>query len=88
MMAKHRKNVQKLVKTRKNLTRETFLCEQDIQNIDEKLAKETYKKHENDAEGVRMWARKNPNILFYYQETRFEVGGELLRSNIPLIIKI
>jgi hypothetical protein len=55
-MAKHRKNVQKFIKTRKNLTRETFLCEQDIQNIVEKLAKETYKKHENNVESVRMWA--------------------------------
>jgi hypothetical protein len=45
--------------------RYTFLCEQDIQNIAEKLAKETYKKYENHAESVCMWARENPNILFY-----------------------
>jgi hypothetical protein len=49
---------------------------------------ETYKKHENDVESIRMWARKNPNILFYYQETRFEVGRELLGSNIPSTIGI
>jgi hypothetical protein len=50
--------------------------------------KEIYKKHENDAKNVCMWAQRNPNILFYYQETRSEVGGELSRSNIPFIIKI
>ncbi len=70
------------------MTRDTFLCEQDIPNIVEKLAKETYKKHENDVETVHMWAQENPNILFYYQEVGFEVGGELLRSNIPFTIGI
>jgi hypothetical protein len=68
--------------------RDTFLCEQNIQNIVKRLAMETYKKHENDVESIRMWARKNPNILFYYQETRFEVGRELLGSNIPSTIGI
>ncbi len=55
-MAKHCRNVQELVETCGNLTRDTFLCEQDIRNIVEKLAKETYKKHENDVESVSMWA--------------------------------
>jgi hypothetical protein len=45
---------------------DTFLCEQDIRNIVKKLAKETYKKHENDVESVSMWAQENPNVLFYY----------------------
>jgi hypothetical protein len=49
-----------------NPTRDTFLCEQDIRNIVIKLAKETCKKHENDVKSVRMWARENPNVLFYY----------------------
>jgi len=29
-----------------------------------------------------MWAQKNPNVLFYYQENGFEVGGELSSTNI------
>jgi hypothetical protein len=58
--------VQELVKTSENVTKDTFLCEQDIQNIVEKLAKEMYKKHENDVKSVHMWARRNPNVLFYY----------------------
>ncbi len=33
-----------------------------------------------------MWAQENPNILFYYQETRSKIGGELLGSNIPFTI--
>ncbi len=46
------------------------------------LQKETLKchgrfgKHENNAENVCMWARENPNILFYYQKNGLEVGGE------------
>jgi hypothetical protein len=31
------------------------LLEQDIHNLAGKLAKETYKKYENDAKSVRMW---------------------------------
>jgi hypothetical protein len=52
-IAKHHKKVQHIVETSGCLTRETFLCEQHICNIEGKLAKETYKKHEND-EKVRM----------------------------------
>ncbi len=65
-----------------------LLFEQDIQNIAKKLAKETYKKYINDAKSVHMWVWKKPNILFYYQETRFEVGGKLSRNNIPFTIRI
>jgi hypothetical protein len=32
----------------KDLSRDLFLCEQDIYNIAGKLAKKTYEKHEND----------------------------------------
>jgi hypothetical protein len=35
-----------------------------------------------------MWAWKNLNVLFYYQDNEFEVGGELLGSNIPYTIEI
>jgi spore germination protein YaaH len=56
VMTKHRKNVQELVDIAKNLMKDTFLCEQNIQNIAERLTKETYKKHEIDVESVRMWA--------------------------------
>jgi hypothetical protein len=47
----------------------------------QKVAKETYKKHENDTKSVHMWAQENLNLLFYYQDTRFEVGGKLSRTN-------
>ncbi len=76
------------METNGNLIKDTYLCEQDIQNIAEKLAMETYKKHENDTKSVHMWAQENPNVLFYYQENGSEVGGELLRSNIPFTIGI
>jgi hypothetical protein len=70
VMAKHHRNVHELVKTSGNLT----ICEQ---NIVGKLAKEVYKKHENNAKYVCMWAQENPNVLFYCLESGFEVGGEL-----------
>jgi hypothetical protein len=41
-----------------------------------------------DANSVRMWAWKNPNFLFYYQESGSKVGGELSGSNIPFTIGI
>ncbi len=77
VMAKHHKNVQKLVETNGILAKDTFLCEEDVLNIARKLTKETYKKHDNDAESVYMWAQENPNVLFYYQEIKLEVGGKL-----------
>ncbi len=80
--------MKELVKTSRNLTRDTFLCEQDIRNIAKKLAKKTYKKHENDVESVHMWAWKNPNVWFYYQESGSKIGGELLGNYIPFTIGI
>ncbi len=71
-----------------NLTRYTFLCEQDIRNIVAKLAKEMYKKHENHVESVCMWVQENPNIFLYYQEIGTKVGGKLSKSNVPFTIEI
>lgn len=80
--------MEEFVETFKNLTRDTFLCEQNIQNIAKMIAKETYKKHETNAKSVRMWVRENPNIFFYYQETGTEVSRKLSRSNISFTIGI
>ncbi len=49
------------------LSRDLFLSEQDIHNMAGKLAKKTYKKHENDAQSVCMWLAENRNIFFFYQ---------------------
>jgi hypothetical protein len=36
-----------------------------------------------------MWVRENPDVLFYYKESGFEVGGDLLGCrNIPFTIGI
>jgi hypothetical protein len=88
VMAKHRRNVQYLVEIGGNLTKDTFLCEQDIWNIAKKLAKETLKKHDNDDKNVCIWVQKNPNILFHYQDNGSKVGGKLLGSNILVTIGI
>jgi hypothetical protein len=55
-MAKHCRNVEELVEIGGNLMKDTCLCEQENQNIAKKLTKETYKKYDNDAKSVRMWA--------------------------------
>jgi hypothetical protein len=68
-MTNHCRNVQELVLTSENLTRDTFLCEQDIQNIVGKLAKETYKKHENDVESVsHVGLRKSKHFVLLSRE--------------------
>jgi hypothetical protein len=35
-----------------------------------------------------MWAWKNPNVWFYYQESGSKIGGELLGNYIPFTIGI
>ncbi len=52
--------MQELVLTNENLTKDTFLCEQDIRNIAGKLAKETYKEHENDVKSVSHVGSREP----------------------------
>ncbi len=51
-----------------NLSRDFFLCEQDICNMVGKLTKETFKKDENDAKSVKMWVIQNKEKVFFYQE--------------------
>jgi hypothetical protein len=70
------------------MTKDTFLCEQNIRNITGKLAKETYKKHENDANNVRMWCGLKRTPTFYFIIKSFEVGGELSSTNISFTIGI
>jgi phosphoribosylformimino-5-aminoimidazole carboxamide ribonucleotide (ProFAR) isomerase len=53
-----------------------------------KLAKETYKKHENDAKNVQMWVSKNKDKVFFYQESKVEVEGTLQGCNMSFIISI
>jgi hypothetical protein len=61
----------------KNLSRDLFLCEQDICNMAWKLAKKTYEKHENGGKSVQMWVSKNKDKVFFYQESGVEVEGTL-----------
>jgi hypothetical protein len=63
-MEKHHRNVHELVKTSRNLTKDTFLCEQNILNIVKKVTKETYKKHENDAKVFACGLKKTQMFCF------------------------
>ncbi len=49
VMNKHKCRVKEMMENSSELSRDLFLSEQDILNLARKLAKETYKKHENDA---------------------------------------
>jgi hypothetical protein len=70
------------------MSRDYFLCEQDIRNLAGKLAKKTYKKDENDSKSVQMWVTKNKETIFFYQESSVQVEGNLHGGNMPFTIGI
>lgn len=69
-------------------SRDLFLSIEDIRNICGVRAQQMYKKHENDAESVRMWVRENPEMVFYYQDPGTRVEGVLNSENVPFVIGI
>jgi len=79
-MNKHKSQIKEIMENNGNLPRDFFLCEQDIRNMVGKLAKETYKKDEND---VRMWVIENKEKVFFYQEFNVQVEGNLNGGNMP-----
>ncbi len=70
------------------LLRNLFLSEQDIRNLVRKLAKKTYKKHENDAQNVWIWVVENKYKVFFYQESGGKVEGNFYNSHMPFTIGI
>jgi hypothetical protein len=80
VMNKHKSQIKEIMENNGNLPRDFFLCEQDIRNMVGKLAKETYKKDEND---VRMWVIENKEKVFFYQEFNVQVEGNLNGGNMP-----
>jgi cupin superfamily acireductone dioxygenase involved in methionine salvage len=88
VMNKHKSQVKEIMENNKYLSKDLFICEQDICNLAGKLAKETYKKHENDAKNVRMQVSKNKDKVFFYQESKVEVKGTLQGCNMPFTIGI
>jgi hypothetical protein len=51
-MNKHKAQIKEIMENNRDLTRDVLLSKQDIQNLVGKLAKETYKKDENDAKSI------------------------------------
>ena len=70
------------------LTRDLFICDQDIRNVAGRLAIETYKRDNNDAKSVRMWVQEHPHLVFYYKESGVHVRGTITRDNIPFTVGI
>ncbi len=66
VMNKHKSRVKEIMENNGDLSRDFFLCEQDIRNLIGKLTKKTYKKDENDAKSVQMWVTENKEIVFFY----------------------
>jgi len=52
VMNKHKCRIKEMMENNGELLRNLLLNEQDIPNLARKLAKKTYKKHENDAQSV------------------------------------
>jgi len=87
-MNKHKARVKDMMENRAKLSQNLFLSEKDIWNMVGKLAKETYKKHENDAQSVRMWVIENKDEVFFYQESGLQVERSFQGSNMPFTIGI
>jgi hypothetical protein len=88
MMNKHKARVKDMMENRAKLSQNLFLSEKDIWNMVGKLAKETYKKHENDAQSVRMWVIENKDEVFFYQESGLQVERSFQGSNMLFTIGI
>ena len=59
--------------------RDCFLTSQDIRNINSKLALLSWKKHQTEAQSVRLFCEQHASIIFIYQE---QVNGQ---SNAPAV---
>ena len=88
IMAKHRKRFLEVCAKGEELTRDLFICDQDIRNVPGRLAIETYKRDNNDAKSVRMWMQEHPHLVFYYKESGVHVRGVITRDNMPFTIGI
>jgi hypothetical protein len=92
IMRKHLDILKKYRAEGKDITRDLLLTTKDIRNISGKLAQETYMLHKNDAQSVRKWVQRNPEKVFYYNESNqknhVKVQGELTGENMPFTIAI
>ena len=88
IMAKHRKRFLEVCEKGEDLTWDLFICDQDIRNVAGRLARETYKRDNNDAKFVRMWVQEHPHLVFYYKESGVHVRGAITRDNMPFMIGI
>jgi hypothetical protein len=81
-MNKHKVQVKEMIERNGELSRDLFFSEQNIHNMAGKLAKEMYKKHENDAQSVHMWVAENKDNIFFNHKTNVEVdyGGYQSRN--------
>ena len=68
VMAEHKSEVLRCAQENLPATRDTFIMPSDVYNIANKLAKELWEKHPNDAMSVRLWTDENPNSWYHYRE--------------------
>ncbi len=59
------------------LSRDLFLNEQDICSMASQLAKEMYKKHDNDVQNVQMWAVENKDKFSFTKKIVFKLKAIL-----------
>lgn len=71
------------------ISRDVFLTEQDVQNLANGVACETWRLHKNDAKNIHLWAQRNRDSWFYYQQTTEDhVNGALTGENMPFTLGI
>ena len=80
IMAKHAKSALPKIENG-TADRDCFLDSQDICNIAHKLARLTWKLHDNEAQSVRLFYQQHSEFTFFYQEER---SGQPLQSAIQL----
>ena len=68
VMADHKAEVMRCAQLNLPATRDTFIMPSDVYNIANKLAKELWEKHPNDAMSVRLWTDENPDCWYHYRE--------------------
>ena len=88
IMAKHMRHFLKVYERGEELTRDLFICEQDIHNVAGHLEIETYKRDNNDTKYVCMWVQKHLFHVFHYKELGVHVRGAITHDNIPFTICI
>jgi hypothetical protein len=66
VMAQHKQYVHGLAMLNAPIMRDTFVLSQDIRNLSNWKAEESWRKHPCETESVKMWKDENLDFVFYF----------------------